>query len=319
MTNIEESAPPVVRAAGTVLWRIRTGGRGRDALEVALVHRPRYDDWSLPKGKAEPGETLAACAVRETSEETGFQAVLGRLVGEVSYRVTTGVRAGADKTISYYAGRAVGGGFAANDEVDELRWLRPERAAAQLTYDADRVVLDSFTELPATTTTVLLVRHAKAGHRAAWHANDDLRPLSRTGQTQANALRGMLRCFGADRVHAADRTRCVQTVAGLAEDLKVSVVIERALTEEAYHADPAGAARRLTEIAQAGGTPVICSQGGAIPSLVDEFAADAGLDLDEIPCKKGSVWVLSFATGRRGHLLAADYIPTALPVPVPPR
>jgi 8-oxo-(d)GTP phosphatase len=281
------------------------------------VHRPRYDDWSLPKGKVEPGETLPACAVRETSEETGFQAVLGRLVGEVSYQVATGTRAGARKVISYYAGRAAGDGFRTNDEVDELRWLRPERAAAQLTYDADRAVLNSFTEVPATTTTVLLVRHAKAGNREAWQADDDLRPLSRTGQTQANALRTLLRCFGADRVHAADRTRCVQTIAGLAEDLGASVVIEKALTEEAYHDDPAGGARRLSAITQAGGTPVICSQGGAIPSLIAEFAADSGLVLDEIPCKKGSVWVLSFEPGRRGKLLAADYLPTALPMPMP--
>jgi 8-oxo-dGTP diphosphatase len=317
MTEIEESAQTVVRAAGTVLWRNATVGHGREALEVALVHRPRYDDWSLPKGKVEPGETLPACAVRETSEETGFHAMLGRLVGEVSYQVGSGPR--AHKVTSYYAGRAAGGGFRANDEVDEVRWLRPERAAAQLSYDADRAVLNAFTELPAVMTTVLLVRHAKAGNRADWPANDDLRPLSRAGQTQANALRGLLRCFGADAVHAADRTRCVQTVEGLAQDLGVSVVIEQALTEEAYQAHPVGAVRRLREIAQGGGTPVVCGQGGAIPSLIEEFAASSGLVLDEIPCKKGSVWVLSFEPARGGKLLAADYLPSALPAPIPDR
>jgi 8-oxo-dGTP diphosphatase len=312
MTTEQSTTRLIVPAAGTVLWR-DTG----DELEVALVHRPRYDDWSLPKGKAEPGETLPECAVRETVEETGFLAVLGRLTGEVAYRLTTGSRAGARKVITYYAGQATGGRFRANDEVDELRWLRPERAAAQLTYDADRAVLDAFTELPAATRTVLLVRHAKAGNRANWPADDDLRPLSRSGQTQADALRGLLPRFGAQRVYAADRVRCVQTLQGLADDLGVPVGIEQALTEESYHADPERAAARLLDImAEPGGTPAICSQGGAIPALIAGFAAESGLLLDEIPCKKGSVWILSFAPDS-DRLLAADYLPTALPAPVP--
>ncbi len=309
----QEAPRTTVPASGTVLWR---SGYGREALEVALVHRPRYDDWSLPKGKAEPGETLPTCAVRETREETGFQVVLGRRVGEVSYLLASGPRAGARKHISYYTARAVGGGFVANDEVDELRWLRPERAAALLSYAADRAVLDAFTALPAATRTVLLVRHAKAGSRANWPANDDLRPLSRSGQAQADALRVLLPCFGADRVFAADRVRCVQTVQGLADDLGVRVGIEQALTEESYQANPKRAALRLLDIARGGGTPVICSQGGAIPALIEGFADDANLPIAEIPCKKGSVWVLTFDQ-ERDRLLAADYLPTALPVPVP--
>lgn len=313
MATEQNPARVVVPAAGTVLWRDGAGGH----LEIALVHRPRYDDWSLPKGKADPGETLPGCAVRETVEETGFRAVLGRLVGEVAYRLTTGSRAGTRKVITYYAGQAVGGRFRANDEVDELRWLRPERAAAQLTYEADRAVLDAFTELPAATRTVLLVRHAKAGSRANWAADDDLRPLSRSGQAQADALRGLLPHFGAERVYAADRVRCVQTLTGLAKDLGVSLGIEQALTEEGYHADPERAARRLLDIVgEPGGTPAICSQGGAIPALIAGFAAESGLPLDEIPCKKGSVWILSFAPDS-DRLLAADYLPTALPAPVP--
>jgi 8-oxo-dGTP diphosphatase len=312
----QETGLTIVPAAGTVLWRNATDRHGRDQLEIAVIHRPRYDDWSLPKGKAEPGETLPACAVRETHEETGFQAVLGRLVGDVSYRLTSGPRAGARKVISYYAGRAVGGGFRVNDEVDDMRWLRPERAAAQLTYDADRAMLDAFTELPAVTRTVLLVRHAKAGSRASWPADDDLRPLSRSGQAQADALRELLPHFGTDRVFAADRVRCVQTVQGLADDLGAAVGIEQALTEESYHADPDRAAGRLLDILREGGTAAVCSQGGAIPALIEGFANASGLSLEEVPCKKGSVWILSFAIDA-DRLLAADYLPTALPAPAP--
>jgi 8-oxo-dGTP diphosphatase len=109
----------------------------------------------------------------------------------------------------------------------------------------------------------------------------------------------------------------VQTLQGLADDLGVPVGIEQALTEESYHADPERAAARLLNImAEPGGTPAICSQGGAIPALIAGFAAESGLLLDEIPCKKGSVWILSFAPDE-DRLLAADYLPTALPAPVP--
>ena len=103
----------------------RPGHGGK--VEVALVHRPRYDDWSLPKGKVEPGETLPACAVRETWEETGFRPVLGRPLGEVDYRLTA-------PSAGPQGGHLLRGPrrrrrVPANDEVDELRWLRP--AAAQ--------------------------------------------------------------------------------------------------------------------------------------------------------------------------------------------
>ena len=309
----QDTSHTIVPAAGTVLWRTNN-----DQLDVAVVHRPRYDDWSLPKGKAEPGETLPACAVRETVEETGFRAVLGRLAGEVSYRLTSGSRAGARKLISYYAGQAVGGRFRANDEVDELRWLDPRRAAEQLTYAADRAVLNAFTELPPATRTVLLVRHATAGNRASWPADDDLRPLSRSGQTQADALRGLLPLFGASRVYAADRVRCVQTLQGLAEDLTKPVSVEQALTEEAYHSAPQRAAQRLLDIARdTSGIAAVCSQGGAIPGLIGDLADASGLPLEEIPCKKGSVWILSLAPDS-DRLLAADYLPTALAAPIPP-
>lgn len=296
-------------AAGTVLWR----PAGARAVEVAVVHRPRYGDWSLPKGKHRPGETSAACAVRETVEETGFRPVLGRPLGEISYRI--GGPHAPPKVVHYFAGRAGAGEFAVNDEVDELRWLPTDEALTALTYVGDRQVLARFAAVPADARTILLVRHAKAGNRAKWVGDDDLRPLSPAGSMQAAGLRALLPLFGPDRVHAASRVRCVQTVAGVADELGVPVVEEPLLTEEGYAADPAGATRRLLALLGDVGVPVVCGQGGAIPAMIGRLADRSGLELDRIPCQKGSTWVLTCTRGRPHRLLAADYLASPLPVP----
>ena len=144
-----------VFAAGGVLWRPTHGGKG---VEIALIHRPRYDDWTLPKGKRESGENLVATAVREIAEETGCSTRLGRRLSTVAYDVGAG-----RKVVHYWSARWCAGDFRVNDEVDELRWMSPADAAGGLSYKADRKVLAEFTRLPADLHTVLVVRHAKAG------------------------------------------------------------------------------------------------------------------------------------------------------------
>ncbi|MFD4198590.1 NUDIX hydrolase [Amycolatopsis thermoflava] len=302
-----------VRAAGAVLWRTGSGG-----VEVAVAHRPRYDDWSLPKGKLDSGETLPAAAVREIAEETGFRAHLGRHLRTVRYSVAAG-----PKSVDYYSAAAVSGAFEPNEEVDELRWLAPAEAAGLLSYDSDRSVLEDFEALPAGLTTLLLVRHAKAGKRDEWRGDDDLRPLSPSGIRQAAALRALLPLFGPDRVVAAPRLRCEQTVRGVADDLGVPVEHEDLMAEEHYWDDRDAGLARLLALVSVGGTPVVCSQGGVIPDLVTRLATRDGVRLpvdegEKVPSKKGSVWVLSFraAPGNGGpQLVAADYLPTALPTP----
>jgi 8-oxo-(d)GTP phosphatase len=294
----------MIRAAGAVLWKL-DGGRPL----VAVVHRPRYDDWSLPKGKLHDGEDAAAGAVREVSEETGHTLVLGRRLGEVSYVVLPGAaKRYGPKTVEYWAAQATGGQFASNDEVDQLRWMRPEHATQNLSYPWDRTVLNRFVALPAETSTVLLVRHAKAGDRNEWTGDDRLRPLNNAGHRQAKILRQRLQLFGPRRVYSAPRVRCVDTVLGLAEDLGVDVITDERLAEEGYWDDPAATRARLVEIANGDGPAVVCSQGGAIPGLVEQLAHDSGLDVgDEVPpSRKSSTWVLSLYGER---LVAADYYP----------
>ncbi|MBK9179527.1 MAG: NUDIX hydrolase [Acidimicrobiales bacterium] len=122
-----------MRAAGGVVVRPAHGA----GVEVLVVHRPKYDDWSLPKGKLDPGETEAACARREVWEETGLRCSLGRELATVEYHD----RFGRPKTVRYWEMQVEGGTFEPNREVDEIRWLPPDEAASLLTYPRDGEVV----------------------------------------------------------------------------------------------------------------------------------------------------------------------------------
>lgn len=297
-----------VRAAGAALWRETATG-----IEFALTHRPRYDDWSLPKGKVDAGETLPATAAREVLEETGYRAVLGRLLPEARYEVSTKDGFRRPKTVTYFAAEALDGEFTPNEEVDQLRWLPADQAAELLSYPHDRVVLEAFLALPARTRTVLLVRHAKAGKREKWSGPDELRPLTSAGQAQSRALAGMLPPFAPARLYAAPRVRCAQSLEPLAERLKLPIAEEWLLAEEGFWPDPDAGVRRFLGLVAEPGVPVISSQGGVIPELVERLAAKGGLARTEFPSRKGSVWILTFDAGPDPTLLAADYWDSPLP------
>lgn len=296
-----------VHAAGAVLWR-RGGSSAAEEVEVALVHRPRYDDWSLPKGKLDRRESMPTAAVREVAEETGFDVRLGARLGEVHYGVLEG-----RKLVRYWAAQARGGRFAANAETDELRWLPPPAAAALLSYDRDRAVLDRFTGRPVPSSMLLVVRHAKAGSHSKWTGDDTLRPLSKAGRAQVGQLTALLRLFGPERVHTAPLSRCRQTIEPLARELGCDIVEEPLLGEDDYWVDPDAGLARLRELAAWPGVTVLCSQGGVIPAGVEALAAGSGLreavfsDRDTVPSRKASTWALGH---RDDTLLTADYYRT---------
>ena len=295
------AANAAIFAAGAVLWRPNGSAT---TPEVAIIHRPRYDDWSLPKGKVDAGETEPVTAVREIREETGYTAHLGRRLTAVSYPVEQGV-----KKVRYWAARKVDGEFSPNAEVDELKWLPVSAAMKELGYPHDRKVLRRFMKQPPDTKTVLIVRHGTAGSKKRYKGDDRQRPLDKQGRAQAESLVGQLLAFGANVLYAADRTRCHQTLEPLAEELGATITSEPSLTEVAYAENRKAARRRILEIAEADGTPVICTQGEVIPDLIAWWCARDGVRPDKSRNRKGSTWVMSLAGGR---LVAADHIGSPL-------
>ena len=291
----------VIRAAGGLVWREGTAG-----VEVAVVHRPRYDDWSLPKGKLDDGEHPLAAACREVAEESALRPVPGARLPSVRYRVA-GPGGAIDKVVDFWAMAAADGAtfvpndFVPNDEVDALRWVRLDEAPAVLTDDDYLPVLAAFAALPRITATVLLVRHASAGRAEAWDGADTVRPLDSRGVDTAERLAGLLPLFAPVRAVTATPLRCVQTIRPTLDRMALTAT-EEPVFDEAGH-DPFGAAARVRQLARLGGTSLVASQGGIIPATVDVLSDEDGVAVADASTPKGAVWVLSFADDR---LAAAD-------------
>ena len=269
-----------------------------EGLRILVVHRPRYDDWTFPKGKNEPGEDSLEAALREVKEETGQRPHPVSIVGETTYPVN-----GIPKLVRWYGMRvAEPAPFEPNDEVDEIRWLNPEEVPDLLTYDHDREMLAKV-DLDAvlTTGTLYLVRHGAAGDRQSWSGDDSLRPLSRRGEMQAAGLAKTLSDHRIEAIFTSPYVRCVQTVHPLAEALGLEVTEHAALAE----GEGAKATRELLR-SLIGTNAVLCSHGDVIPAVMD-WMVNKGLTLkSDFDCKKGSTWEV---TVRGGVFHKARYLP----------
>lgn len=285
----------VILAAGAVVWRRAPNGPG---LEVLVVHRPRYDDWSFPKGKRDRGEELPVTAVREVAEETGVSIRLGLPLMTVTYRVSRG-----HKTVHYWVGHVVDeGSFAPDDEVDEIRWVGLETVAEILTYDFDLDVLKSFREVQALkahkTRTLVVLRHATARSRKAWRRDDHARPLTKPGQFRADKISGVLDAYGVREIVSSDAVRCLQTVEPYAQAAGRPVRGDTRLTEEATGKQ----VRRAVEDLVALKRPVVaCSHRPTLPTL---FAA---LGLSNPELKPGEAIVVHH---RAGTVFATEHLTT---------
>jgi 8-oxo-dGTP diphosphatase len=275
-----------VKAAGAVLWR----PDGAGATEVALIHRPRYDDWSFPKGKADQDEHPVRTALREVEEETGFRCVLGRRLPNTEYEAEAG-----PKRVRYWAACPVGpSSFEPNEEVDAVHWLPPAEARRRLTSELDAVVLEAFLAAPALTFPIVLQRHGKAEHRGPDYPNDLARPLAAAGRAQAEALAGLLPAFGAEEAVSSPAVRCLGTIRPYIERAGLPLRTDAALSEIAYvHAPRAVVAWLRNLVAQRRGT-VVCTHGPLLDELIAAVLYDRGFagpaGLDEGPTLAGHAW-----------------------------
>ena len=296
----------VIQAAGGVVWRTKSEDEEPNEVEVAIVHRPQYDDWSIPKGKCARGEPLVECAIREVFEETGYRVRMGRYLGEAHYMKLSGGEE-RPKIVYYWSLRADAGLFTPTQEVDGLRWLTIDDARSMLTRATDREILDRFAEGPVHTSAVLLVRHASAGSSSDWEGDDRVRPLDSKGWEQSEQLVRLLSRFGVLRIISADFVRCVQTVEPLSEAIGIPIEEEPLLSELGYPGNEAVALDLVRSVGTPDSAVVICSQGGAIPDLLERLAKEDDFDLPkDFETKKGSTWSLSFDGPR---LAAAEYFP----------
>ena len=269
-----------VVSAGAVVSRKGADGKR----EVLLVHRPKYDDWSFPKGKQDPGEHVTATAVREVLEETGVEVRLGRPLRPQLYSVS----GGRTKKVHYWVGHVLGdddvSGYVTNDEIDAVGWFLFAEAKERLTYLDDLDLLEQFRARRRRTTPLLVVRHAKAVKRGDWDGPDPERPLNDVGRVQADALTPLLHAFGVSRLVTSSSTRCVQTLAPYGEDqvLPLQELVE--LSEEGY--DEQSAKQLLSGLLSAPESTALCSHRPVLPGL---FAI---LGVSEEPLSPGELVVV---------------------------
>jgi 8-oxo-(d)GTP phosphatase len=283
----------IVLAAGGVLWR----GDPRSP-EVALVHRPRYDDWSIPKGKAKSGEHLLVTALREIAEETGHVVRVGPRLTTVLYRVTSGRRQ-ATKSVTYWSMRCDGGTFAPNREVDRIEWLPVDAADRRVTASGDRVVLHAFQRSRRDTEPLLLVRPGPTTLPARRpKAVPAARQLNRSGRDQAAAMVPILEGLGVTGLRSADLPACVDMLAPFAAATGLTVRRESNLTRGEFLGNERQIADRLLKDAAANETLVVCGQQQVISGLLSALGRRSVVrPPHETTVKKGGWWLLHHRDG----------------------
>lgn len=264
-----------VQAAGALVWRVVKG-----KIQVLLVHRPRYDDWSWPKGKLDPGESPAVAAVREVKEETGEEVVLGVPLPGLKYRMD-----GRPKQVHFWAARVATSSDRAalavrapvepssDDEIDDVAWIDADRAMDQLTYASDIGPLDALLALHGAgrldTISKVFVRHTRARARSAWKKGEASRPLTPQGKERAQALVPLLAAIGVTEVVSSPWRRCMDTVAPYAEVADLSVVSAPALTEDAHEKHPDKAVKVLSRLMKSKQTVAVCLHRPVVPAVLD--------------------------------------------------
>lgn len=265
-----------VYAAGGVLWRVVD-----DKLRVLLIHRTKYRDVTLPKGKVDPGEMLAETAAREIHEETGIRVSLGVPVGVSRYHLPSR----RTKIVHYWAAEATdaairASSFVPNKEIAALEWVSPKKAMARLSYPVDVEIVENFVRLVEEgvlrTFPIIVLRHAKAVERDEWHEKDSVRPLSPRGKRQAKSIVGPLVSFGARKLISSPATRCVKTLAPLSAAIDRKIHTTKLIGQDAWEEGTSDPRKIVGERVRARKPAVLCTHGPVLPDIMSEIALATG-------------------------------------------
>ncbi|WP_102158368.1 NUDIX hydrolase [Zhihengliuella halotolerans] len=260
--------PVAVVAAGVIPWR-----RRENSLEVLLIHRDRYDDWSWPKGKLDPGESVPECAVREVREEVGLEIALGLPLPAIRYEVKSG-----PKVVYYWAALVDGQRVVPDgDEVDATKWVSVDTARRMLTSVSDQEPLDAleraWTSGDLETLPFVVVRHAKAKPRSTWTKEEGERPLAATGQRQAIAVANVLEAWNPSKVVSSPWTRCVQTVSPYLKRKDMGVKLANSLTEHAANRKPIKAVKQILKQLDKQACIAVCTHRPVLPHALEALRA----------------------------------------------
>lgn len=254
----------IIKAAGAVLWRDVDG----EAIEIAVVHRPKYDDWSLPKGKLERGEAPITAARREVFEETGYISDFGPSLGTINY-----TNDDALKEVYYWIAKAhtqPTGEFPLA-EVDQLEWLSPQDAIRKVSNESDREIIWRFLEIGPRTYSLVLLRHAKALKRSEWQNDDDDRPLDAVGQVQARKLPQTFVPYGTTSIYSSDAMRCAETVFPLSQEIGKIITYVSDLSEYVFHKDKDAAIKYTEELIEQEENILVCSHNPILPNVIKKL------------------------------------------------
>lgn len=283
--------PRDVRAAGAVVTR----KGGRKEWEVLLVHRPKYDDWSFPKGKLDPGEHEVTAAAREVAEETGLDVRLGPALTSQRYRMSNG----RYKRVDYWTAKVLGSddvsGYRPNAEIDSVEWVPWKAAMTRLTYPHDRDTLAEAHPLRRRTHALVVLRHGKARARGGWRKDDRLRPLVRLGELQAERLVPLLAAFDVTAAHTSSSVRCVQTVRPYVDTTGWPTKLYDELSEE--HASADGVVELVDALLHGSESVVLCTHRPVLPTVID------ALGVDDVDLEPGAMLVVHH---RKGKVVATE-------------
>ena len=294
----QDSKGTLIQAAGAVLWRKSAISQ----LEIAVIHRPRYDDWSLPKGKVENNESHIATAYREVLEETGYTSTFGPEIGSVIYKLE-----GAPKEVRFWAAQAHEHqeGKPSPEEVDQLEWLSPKLAKERLTNKDDRKIVDYFLEFGADTFPIILLRHAKALKRTEWNGDDGDRPLEHKGQLQAKRLLPIYLPYGAKEFHTSDALRCTETIEPMTRALSAVPIFSADLSEYGYAKDKDVPLDYVQDLMDRGVPALVCSHNPIIPKLVKKLVGKKYFNSMDRELEPAQAIVLHC---RGGEVIACDWV-----------